>query len=106
MFGAMVGSTTRPINETIISEVNLPEERALILGYLIIFELLGKSLGVTFTGFISTITGYLLYGLIGSLSFYYLGGLIWFLVAKEYGKDRDRIEMELEEYIRRAKESS
>ena len=94
--GNMCGTTMKPVNASVISEVNLPEEKAVIMGYLSIFELIGKSFGMVFTGFISTIYGTLLIGMVASLSFYYLGSISWILARKNYRSDRILYVNELE----------
>ena len=93
--GNMVGTTTKPINTTTISEVNLPEERASFLGYMLIFELFGKFAGALVTGTISTIYGSLYLGILSSLLFYYLGSIFWLMVRKNYERDRKQLENEL-----------
>lgn len=87
--GNMLGSTTKPIDTATISEINLPEEKATIVGYLYIFELIGKSLGVFLAGAISTITGNLKLGLLLCLLFYYFGSIMWYLASKTYWRDRE-----------------
>ena len=87
--GNMLGSTTKPIDTATISEINLPEEKATIVGYLYIFELIGKSVGVFLAGVMSTIAGSLKLGLIFCLLFYYAGSVMWYLASKTYWKDRE-----------------
>ncbi len=96
-FGNMLGTTEKPINTSTISEVNLPEEKASILGYMLIFELLGKFIGSMLTGGISTLYGSLYWGLLGSLSFYYVGSLAWVLARRSYLKDREQMVLQLKE---------
>ena len=103
-FGNMLGTTEKPINTTTISEVNLPEEKASILGYMLIFELLGKFIGSMLTGGISTLYGSLYMGLLASLSFYYVGSLAWILARKSYLKDREWMISQLRERYNRVAE--
>lgn len=88
--GNFMGSTAGPIRGTVVSEVNLPEEKSALYGVLIVSDHVGRSLGIVLVGSISFIFGSLYLGLIVSFSLYYIGSLSWFKATKTYMKDREK----------------
>ena len=88
--GNFMGSTAGPIRGTVVSEVNLPEEKSALYGVLIVSDHVGRSLGIVLVGAVSSILSSLYLGLLASFSLYYIGSISWFKATKTYMRDREK----------------
>jgi len=88
--GNFMGSIAGPIRGSVVSEVNLPEEKSALYGVLIVSDHVGRSLGIVLVGMVSSIFSSLYLGLIASFSLYYIGSLSWFKATRTYVRDREK----------------
>ncbi len=88
--GNFMGSAAGPIRGTVISEVNLPEEKSALYGMMIVSDHVGRSLGIVLVGAISSLFNSLYLGLLASFSLYYIGSISWIKASKTYLRDRKR----------------
>ena len=82
--GIFAGSILRPIRDSIISDVNLPERRATAISIMWIFSLFGRSIGIVLTGFLSDYLNSLRLAIILSQSFMILASITFLLVILSY----------------------
>lgn len=83
----LINSAIGPIRDSVLADVNLPEQRAIILSIIIICELFSRSLGIALVGLLSDITNNLRIAIILSMTFLMISGAIWILVGKHYEND-------------------
>ena len=83
----LINSAIGPIRDSVLADVNLPEQRAIILSIIIICELFSRSLGIALVGLLSDITNNLRIAIILSMTFLMISGTIWILVSKHYEND-------------------
>jgi len=95
-FNSPVGA----IRNSVLSDVNLPEDKATVLSAINIGELLSKSIGVSIVGALSDLFGSLRIPIIITMSIWILSGASWILVAKHYQRDILKIRRILEQRIK------
>ena len=91
-FGAMFfNAAVGPIKNSTISDVNLPEHRAIVLSGINFLELIAKSIGITLVGVISYYTGDLRFPSAAMMTLWIISGYFWIVLSKYYEKDKKQI---------------
>jgi len=86
-FGMMFNSSIEPIKNTVLSDVNLPEQRAIVASSIATIELFFRSAGIAIAGLISDITGSIRITLIAFVLLYIVASFLWLKVVKHYPQD-------------------
>ncbi len=95
-----LNSPVGAIRNSILADVNLPEDKATVLSAINIAELLSKSIGITVVGFLSDILGSLRIPIIIAMSIWILSGISWIYVARYYHGDLAQIKNILEQRLK------
>lgn len=99
-FNAPVGA----IRESVLSDVNLPEDRATVLAAMNIGELMAKSVGISIVGVLSDALGSLRISIVALMTAWFISGIFWIFVAKHYHRDILRIKSILETRVNQIKQ--
>lgn len=82
--GKFINTPLGPIKESILADINLPEHRSIIKSFLIIIELISRSVSTLIVGLVSDLMGELRIAIIYMLTPWLLASLFWIIIAKKY----------------------
>jgi len=85
--GMMFNSSIEPIKNSVISDVNLPEQRAIVASSISTIELFFRSAGIAVAGLIIDLTGNIRFTLLFFVLLYLFAGNLWLRVVKHYPSD-------------------
>ena len=98
-FGMLFNSSIEPIKNSVISDINLPEQRAIVVSSISTVELFFRSAGIAIAGLISDLTGSIRITLIAFVLLYILAGNMWLNVVRHYPEDVEKTRKRLLERI-------
>ncbi len=98
-FGMMFNSSIEPIKNSVISDINLPEQRAIVVSSISTAELFFRSAGIAIAGLISDYTGSIRITLIAFMLLYILAGNLWLNVVRHYREDIEKTRQRLLERL-------
>jgi len=89
--GMVFNSSIEPIKNSVLSDVNLPEQRAIVVSAISTVELFFRSLGMALAGLISDITGSVRIMLISFTLLYLVSSMLWLRAVQVYPGDTEKI---------------
>ena len=98
--GMIFNSSVEPIKNSVVSDVNLPEQRAIVVSSISTIELFFRSVGIAIAGLVSDLTGSLRITLIAFVLLYVVAGKLWLKAAWHYPYDIERTASRLRERIK------
>ena len=102
-FGMMFNSSIEPIKNSVISDINLPEQRAIVVSSISTVELFFRSAGISIAGLISDLTGSIRITLIAFVLLYIIAGNLWLNVVRHYNEDVEKTKKRLIERLNKNK---
>ncbi len=98
--GKFVNTPLGPIKESVLADINLPEHRAIIKSFMIIIELVSRSISALLVGLLSDLTGEIRMAIIYMLSPWILASFIWIIISHDYESYYNKARSELEKRIK------
>ncbi len=98
--GMVFNSSIEPIKNSVLSDVNLPEQRAIVVSAISTMELFFRSAGIAVAGLISDVTGSIRLTLMIFVMLYVFSGFLWVRAAETYSRDLLRIRSIVKSKIR------
>lgn len=89
--GMIFNSAIEPIKNAVISDVNLPEHRAIVISAISTVELFFRSAGIALAGLLIDVFGNVRFVLMGFVMLYLLSAYLWYDAKKYYRRDIERV---------------
>lgn len=87
VIGLMANSVVSPVRDSIIADINLPENRAVMISIIMISIFFGRGIGIMFVGYISSYVGSLTISIIISQLILIPAAIIWMKSSNTYSID-------------------
>lgn len=98
--GKFINTPLGPIKESVLADVNLPEHRSIIKSFMIIIELLARSISTLIVGLLSDLICGVKIAIIVMLSPWILASFFWIVISKNYEIAHNKIREKLRERVK------
>jgi len=97
--GKFINTPLGPIKESVLADINLPEHRSIMKSFMIIIELLSRSISTLIVGLLSDLICGVKIAIICMLLSWVIASFLWVIISKNYRIAHDRVQEELRKRI-------